>query len=148
MRAGRGQTRAGPGWGGFSLVEVMCALAILAVGLVGMTEGISTALRSARDAERHTAAAWYAAGVIELTRTDGYLRAGVTEGECVGVLPGCRWRQTLQEGELGGLFEVTVTIVSEGSEQPLIEVRTRLFEAPWEGGTPSRPDRRRQEGMP
>jgi hypothetical protein len=34
----------GPGYGGFSLVEIMVAVAILAVALVGLTRGLTTAL--------------------------------------------------------------------------------------------------------
>lgn len=136
-----------PSSAGFSIIEVMCAVAILGFGLVGLIQGLSTTLQSARDAERHTAAAWYAAGLIEFARADGYLRAGVTDGPCGDALPNHRWQQTVQSGQLDGLFEVTITIRPEPSGPAVFEMQTRLFEAPT-GDTLSTPDRRRREGPP
>ena len=47
----------------FSLVEVLCAIFILGVGLVGLTQGITTALSSNKEAELQTAAALIAEGL-------------------------------------------------------------------------------------
>src|SRR5213595_2971370 len=65
---------------GFSLVEVMCAILILGIGLVGLTQGITAALRSSKETEVQTAAAFIAAGQIETLRADGIITDGVTEG--------------------------------------------------------------------
>lgn len=53
---------------GFSLVEVMCAILILGVGVAGLTEGVTTALRSSRESRLLGAAMLEAEGVIELLR--------------------------------------------------------------------------------
>ena len=58
---------------GFSLIEVMCAILILGVGLVGFTQAITTALGSSKDSEMQTTAALFAAGRIESLRADDYL---------------------------------------------------------------------------
>ena len=47
---------------GFSLIEVMCAVLILGIGIAGLTQGITTALASSKEAEVQTAAALLAAG--------------------------------------------------------------------------------------
>ncbi len=59
------------GQAGFSLIEVMCALLILAVGLAGLVQGISTALGSNKDSELHTTAALLAEGRMETLRVYG-----------------------------------------------------------------------------
>jgi prepilin-type N-terminal cleavage/methylation domain-containing protein len=115
---------------GFSLIEVLCAILILGVGLVGLTEGITGALRAGREAQRHTAAALYAAGLLENLRAEGYLTEGSTEGECGAGLAPCRWRQTLTRTDLDGLFDVEVVIEDPRTKHPLGSLRTLLFEVP------------------
>jgi len=66
---------------GFSLVEIMCAIVILGIALVGLTQGITTALSSSKESELQTTAALIAAGKIEMLRADGYVLDGITEGE-------------------------------------------------------------------
>ena len=47
---------------GFTLVEVMVAIVILAIALTGLTQGITTALASSKESELQTTAALFAAG--------------------------------------------------------------------------------------
>ena len=42
---------------GFSLIEVMCAILILGIALVGLTQGLTTALSSSKESEQQTMAA-------------------------------------------------------------------------------------------
>jgi prepilin-type N-terminal cleavage/methylation domain-containing protein len=115
---------------GFSLVELMCALLILGIGIVGLTEGITTALASSKDTERQSAAALLAAGQIELLRAEGYLLEGETDGEFEGELSIYNWRQTVDSTEIPGLFEVTVLITQSNSGQEVFELKTMLFDPP------------------
>lgn len=115
---------------GFSLVEVMCAILILGVALVGLTEGLTTALRASKDSERQTAAAWIAAGQIETLRAEGYVLEGETTGE-VGIGAGAyRWRQSISETPIDGLHEVRVLVEGAGGGEPIYELRTLLFDPP------------------
>lgn len=68
--------------GGFSLIEVMVAILILGVALVGLTHGITTALASSKESEWQTTAALYAAGKIETLRSETGLVNGEADGEC------------------------------------------------------------------
>ena len=95
---------------GFSLVEIMCAILVLGVGLVGLTEGLTTALRSSKESEIQTAAALIAAGQIEELRAAGYLVDGDTEGDCGKGLALYRWKQKIAGAGLEGLHEVTVVV--------------------------------------
>lgn len=115
---------------GFSLVEVLCAILILGVGVVGLSQGVVLALSSSKESEVQTKAALLAAGRIEFLRADGFLTAGTTDGESGDALPGTRWTQAVQKADLDGLYEVTVTIEDSTSGTHLFELKTLLFEAP------------------
>ena len=65
---------------GFSLIEVMVAVFILAVALVGLTRGITTALGSSKDAEHYSQAVQLAASRVELLRAEGDFTDGETTG--------------------------------------------------------------------
>ena len=133
---------------GFSLIEVMCAILILGVGLVGLTQGITTALSSSKDSEVQSAAALLASGQIETLRAEGYLIAGESEGEGEGTLSNYTWIQTITETQPEGLFEVTVKVQRTSSGEEILELKTMLFDPPIirepEEETRNERDRRRQ----
>src|SRR2546425_242814 len=95
---------------GFSLVELMCAILILGVGLVGLTQGITTALSSNKESELQTTAALIAAGRIETLRAEGYLMEGEDEGDSEEGLALYHWRQTITRGKIDGLYDVAVVV--------------------------------------
>ena len=95
---------------GFSLIEVMVAILILGIALVGLTQGITTALGSSKESELQTAAALFAAGQIETLRAENDLTDGTTEGDCGAILPLYRWKQTISPADIDGLHEVDVVV--------------------------------------
>ena len=120
-----GKTRAG-----FSLVEVLCAILILGVALVGLTQGLTVALHSSKDSELLSTASLFAAGQIESLRAEGTLEDGEQEGECGEGLSLYRWRQTITPAGIDGLHEVAVVVENAKSGQPIYELRTLLFQMP------------------
>jgi prepilin-type N-terminal cleavage/methylation domain-containing protein len=116
--------------GAFSLIEVLCAILILGVGIVGLTEGLTTALRSSKDSELETTAALLAAGRVEIVRADGWLTDGTEEGDGEQGLADYHWRQLISRTDLEGLHEVTITVHQGNSPQPIYELRTLLFDPP------------------
>lgn len=122
--------RARPSNTGFSLIEVLIAVLLLSVGLVGITQGITTALAASKDAELQSAAALFAAGQLEVLRADGYVIEGETDGECDGMLANYSWVQNVVETQPEGLFEVTLTIQHTERGEELFELKTLLFDAP------------------
>ena len=114
--------------GGFSLVEVMCAILILGVAMVGLTTGITTALSSGKESELQTTAALLASGQIEMLRADGILIDGVEDGEGGEGLTLYRWRRSIASTPIDGLHEVTVTVGNVKSGKAIYELRTLLFE--------------------
>lgn len=115
---------------GFSLIEVMVAILILGIALVGLTQGISTALGSSKESELQTTAALFAAGQIEQLRAEGGLTDKDTDGDCGTGLELYRWKQSVAATPLDGLHEVTVTIESTRDGKPIYELKTLLFERP------------------
>ena len=115
---------------GFSLVEIMCAIVILGIALVGLTQGITTALSSSKESELQTTAALIAAGKIEMLRADGYVLDGITEsvgGEGPSLY---RWKRSVSSTSIDGLHEVTVVVEDSKSGTVIYELRTLLFDPP------------------
>ena len=118
------------GRAGFSLIEVMGAVVILAVALVGLTQGINTALGSSKDSEWQTTAALFAAGQIELLRAQTDWADGTDEGTCGAGLPLYRWRQTGSPTDIAGLHEVDVVVENSQTGRTIYELKTMLFQKP------------------
>ncbi|MDA1272591.1 MAG: prepilin-type N-terminal cleavage/methylation domain-containing protein [Verrucomicrobia bacterium] len=139
---------------GFSLVEVMCAILIFGLSVVGLTRGLTAALLANKESEVQTSAALIAAGRIELLRADGFLKDGEDEGDCGANLPLYRWKQSVTETSVEGLFEVTVMVANAESGKPIFELETLLFEAPYDssadnlGGSGSQSQSNRQRRRP
>ena len=116
---------------GFSLVEILCATIILGIALVGLTQGITTALHSSKESELQTAAALLAAGQIETLRAEGYLTERTTEGEGGEGLSLYKWRQAITGTSIDGLFEVVVAVENAQTGTAIYELRTMLFDPPF-----------------
>jgi prepilin-type N-terminal cleavage/methylation domain-containing protein len=115
---------------GFSLVEVMIAILILGIALVGLTQGITTALASSKESELQTTAALFAAGQIELLRAQKDLSDGDDQGDCGAMLPLYRWKQTIRPTDIDGLHEVDVVVQNVQTSAEVFELKTLLFEMP------------------
>ena len=115
---------------GFSLVEVMVAILILGVAVVGLTQGFTTALAASKESEQQTTAALFAAGQIETLRAETGLTDATTEGDCGDELPLYHWRQTISPAGIDGLHEVTVAVEHAQSGALIYELKTLLFEVP------------------
>ena len=113
---------------GFSLVEILVAVLILGVGVVGLTQGITVALKSSKESELQATAALFAAGQIETLRAEGGLEDGEQEGDCGEELSLYRWKRTITAAGIAGLHDVVVVVESAKSGKPIYELRTLLFE--------------------
>lgn len=79
---------------GFTLLEVMVALAVLAIGIVTVVELFAGSLRLGTKASRYTQAAIYAQNVMDRL----FVQRTLTDGEDSGELPGGYfWRARVQE---------------------------------------------------
>ena len=125
------------GQAGFSLIEVVLAVLILGIALVGLTQGVTIALSSSKESELQTTAALLAAGVIETLQAEGGLSNDVVEGDGGEGLALYHWKRTVTGTSIDGLHEVVVEVTNSRSGKSIYELRTLLFEPP-EDTTPSR----------
>jgi hypothetical protein len=126
----------------------MCAILILGVSLVALTQGIAAALRSAKDSEVQAAAALFAAGRIETMRADGIVVNGELDGEGDGALSQCRWVESVTSTDLDGLHRVRVAIEHSLTGKTIYELETLLFDPPvLDTAAPTNP-RRRERRQP
>ena len=114
----------------FSLLEVMCAILILGIGIVGLTQGITASLRSNKESELQTGAALIASGQIETLRAEGFIKDGQTEGDCEDDLSLYRWKQSVKSTSIHGLHEVEVVVENAKSGKTIYGLGTLLFDAP------------------
>jgi len=115
---------------GFTLVEVMVAIVILAIALVGLTQGITTALASSKESELQTTAALFAAGQIELLRAENDLIDGTDNGDGGAGLSLYRWKQTISPTDMDGLHDVDVVVENSQTGAEIYELKTLLFQIP------------------
>jgi prepilin-type N-terminal cleavage/methylation domain-containing protein len=115
----------GQGNHAFSLVEVMVAILVLGIGLVGLTQGITAGLRSGKESETQTTAALLAAGRIEELRAEGGLTDSTMEGDSGEFY---HWQQTIAPAGIDGLHKVDVVILNPQSGETVYELETLLFE--------------------
>jgi Tfp pilus assembly protein PilV len=108
----------------------MCAVVILGVALVGLTQGITTALSCSKESELQTTAALIAAGQIEELRASGIITDGETEGSGGEGLSLYHWKETITSTSTDGLHEVTVAVDHARTGKEIYELRTLLFDPP------------------
>jgi prepilin-type N-terminal cleavage/methylation domain-containing protein len=133
--------------GGFSLIEVMCAVLIMGVALVALTHGMTTALGSSKDSELQTTVVGLAAGQIETLRAGGVLTDDTTEGDFGESFPRFRWEQTVAPGGLDGLHQVDVAVNDARTGATLYKLTTLLFDSdyPSSSGSEEKAKQREQE---
>jgi prepilin-type N-terminal cleavage/methylation domain-containing protein len=121
----------------FSLIEVMCAILILGIGLLGLTQGMTGALGSSKEAEMLTIAAQVAAGQIETLRAEGFLLEGDTEGDGGPGLTLYEWRQSITKSTVEGLYDVSVAVHHAGNGRQIYELHTLMFDPPVTSSAPT-----------
>jgi Tfp pilus assembly protein PilV len=105
----------------------MIAILILGLAIVGLTQGVTTALMSGKESERQTVAALFAAGQIEKLRAEGGLIDGESDGDCGQGLTLYQWKQSITSAGIDGLHEVRVVIQHSQTGSQIYELRTLLF---------------------
>jgi prepilin-type N-terminal cleavage/methylation domain-containing protein len=123
--------------GGFSLIEVMCAILIMGVALVALTRGMTTALGSSKDSEVQTIVVSLAAGQIETLRASAVLTDDTTEGDFGDSFPKYKWEQTVAPGDVDGLHQVDVVVEDSKSGATLFKLTTLLFDSDYPSSSAS-----------
>ena len=108
-------SEASPSEAGFSLIEALVALTVLAIATVGLVRTAETHIDSTRATERRMAALWVAENrLAELTAGPG--AAGGDEVEMLGT----RWQVATQQRATAdpGIARVQVRVTAAGEANP------------------------------
>jgi general secretion pathway protein I len=107
---------------GFSLIELMAAMAIFSMSVLACLELYSVSLQSAGDSVAYTQAVFLAQGVMEETMAESYLLAGSNSGEFGPNYPEHAWEMVIEETDETGLMalELTVRWTVRGREKTYI----------------------------
>lgn len=99
-----------PGQRGFTLVEVLVALAVLAIALTAILRSLSQAIDVSAELRDRTMALWVAQDMVALRRINGVVPAsGVQTGE--REMGGRRWTWTEQTKDVAaGLRSVDIQV--------------------------------------
>ncbi len=116
---------------GFTLVEVLVALAILAIALSAAVRAASVATDSAYDTKLRTLATWIAQNRIselssQVTVSNALPGAGDTEGKSTQAGIELAWAQKISDTPNPGFRKVEVKVLRPASTQVLVSLNAYL----------------------
>jgi general secretion pathway protein I len=96
---------------GFTLLEVVVALAILAITLVVIFSQQATSISVGNEARTITKATFVAQERMASLITQKRLSIGEEEGEVQDAIPPLKWKQMVEESETEGMKKITVSVL-------------------------------------
>jgi general secretion pathway protein I len=119
---------------GFTLIEILVALTILAIALAAAVRAASVATDSAQETRLRTIATWIAQNrVAELTATNVFPPAGTISGR--GSMAGIEfeWQQVTTETPNAAFRKVELKILRPAQAQSLVTLNAYLARPPGSG---------------
>jgi general secretion pathway protein I len=111
------------GRGGFTLLEVMIALAILAMVGIAFLRAQATSVRLISESNQITQATLLAREKIAEMETIGFAEAGKQSGGGGDFFPGYRWEQVILPTEIPSLQKALVRVLwKEGTQERSFEL--------------------------
>jgi len=102
---------------GFTLIEVMVALSIVALSLTAVAASISQMINAAESMRNRTYASWIAQNrITELRLADTAPEVGSTSGEVQYANTDWSWRAVVSETGVDDLFRIDVSVSLAGSD--------------------------------
>jgi general secretion pathway protein I len=110
---------------GFTLIEVLVALAIVAIGMAAVLESVDSSADSAVYLRDKTLAEWIALNQLAQTRLNAQPPAlGNTDGKLDYAGRSWRWRQEVSDGGFPGILRIDVSVqqadTPKGEDAPWI----------------------------
>jgi len=116
---------------GLTLLEMLVAMAILAVGIVGVLRVFSSSIVTSKAAESYSLAATLADQAAAELERQRSLSPGTLSGEFENVGPGYTWQAEIGSAEAGGLQRVRIAVFWEtGSRRRHFEMVTYMRPSP------------------
>lgn len=133
------QRRKGRGEGGLALLELLVAMAILSIGIVGVLRAFSSGTITCKAAEEYSVAALLAhQAASELERMDD-LDTGHYSGSFAGDTSGYSWEADVQQAAGNDLRQVKIVVHWEvGKRRKHLDLETCLLPRRMQQAEPSR----------
>ncbi len=108
---------------GFTLIEVLIALVIIAISLTGMAVTMGTMLDNAATLRERTYASWIAQNrIVEMRLANTVPETGRTSGEVEYANTFWEWRAEVSETGVENLFRIDVEVSFPGAEESIRKV--------------------------
>lgn len=106
---------------GFSLLEVLIALAVVSVALLALSHTGSSAPRNYAELQNSTYALWVADNVMAALRLDeGFPEPGQRSGQQLMGLQEWRWQAQIIQTPESRIRRVDITVFAAASSQPVL----------------------------
>lgn len=116
---------------GFTLVEVLVALAILAIALAAAARAASVATDNAQETRLRTLATWIAQNrVAELNAANDFPSAGISTGKTNMAGNEFDWQQTVTDTPNAAFRKVELKIAQAGNTRTIATLNAYLVRAP------------------
>lgn len=110
---------------GFTLVEVMVALAVVAIGLIAAFNGIIQMAHSTAFLRERALADWIAMNQItEIRLSDSFPDVGRFDGDAEFAGRNWRWEAQISETGVNGLRRIDLSVAYEESPQDVVSIVT------------------------
>lgn len=109
----------GSGRAGFTLIEVLVALAVAALAMLALARAISGAVATQDGLERRTLALWVADNRLAEIRLQRPIEPGTSRGSTILAGRPWRWQSLVQPAPGGALWRVDVVVLDD-NDQPLL----------------------------
>jgi general secretion pathway protein I len=119
---------------GFTLIEVLVALAILAIALAAAARAANVSVDSAQETRLRTLATWIAQNrVAELTATNVFPGAGTINGRSSMAGIEFEWQQVTSETPNAAFRKVELKVLRPAQTQALVTLNAYLVRPPGSG---------------
>ena len=123
---------------GFTLIEVMVALTIVALSLTAVTASISQMINAAESMRNRTYASWIALNrITELRLAEDTPDVGASNGEVLYANTDWSWRAVVSETGVDDLYRIDVAVSLAGSDD-VIRTVTGFVSPPGAAGEANR----------
>jgi general secretion pathway protein I len=96
---------------GFTLIEVLVALAIVAIGMAAVLEALTSSANTAMYLQSKTFAEWVALNRVETVRLSGAVPGTGTSSDTIGYAGrNWEWRQKVTPTQIPGMVQIAVDV--------------------------------------